>query len=35
MPHHGYDELADVFVKPTGRQLESLALERIVYAEKL
>ena len=35
LEHLGYDELADVYVKPTGRQLESLALERIVYAEKL
>jgi hypothetical protein len=31
----GYDELTDVYVAPTGRQLESLALERIVCAEKL
>jgi len=35
LEHLGYDALADVYVKPTGRQLESLALERIVYAEKL
>jgi len=35
LEHLGYDELADVYVKPTGRPLESLALERIVYAEKL
>ena len=35
LEHLGYDELADAYVKPTGRQLESLALERIVYAEKL
>ena len=35
LEHVGYDDLADVYVKPTGRPLESLALERIVYAEKL
>ena len=35
LEHLGYDDLADAYVKPTGRQLESLALERIVYAEKL
>jgi len=34
LEHLGYDELADAYVKPTGRQLASLALERIVYAEK-
>lgn len=35
LEHLGYEELADVYVKPTGRKLESLALERVVYAEKL
>jgi methyltransferase (TIGR00027 family) len=35
LEHLGYDELAEVYVKPTGRDLESLALERVVYAEKL
>jgi len=35
LEHLGYDELGNVYVRPTGRQLESLALERIVYAEKL
>ncbi len=35
LEHLGYKELADVYVKPTGRKLESMALERIVYAEKL
>ena len=35
LEHVGYEDLADAYVKPTGRQLESLALERIVYAEKL
>ena len=34
LEHVGYEDLADAYVKPTGRQLESLALERIVYAEK-
>ena len=35
LEHLGYQELAEVYVKPTGRKLESLALERVVYAEKL
>ena len=35
LEHLGYEELAEVYVKPTGRKLESLALERVVYAEKL
>ena len=35
LEHLGYDDLAAAYVAPTGRQLESLALERIVYAEKL
>jgi len=35
LEHLGYDELAERYVKPTGRQLESMTLERLVYAEKL
>ena len=35
LEHLGYDEIAEVYVKPTGRKLESFALERLVYAEKL
>ena len=35
LEHLGYDELTEVYVKPTGRKLESLALERAVYTEKL
>ena len=34
LEHLGYEELAEVYVKPTGRKLESLAIERVVYAEK-
>ena len=30
----GYDELAERYVKPTGRKLDSMAIERMVYAEK-
>jgi len=30
-----YEELAERYVKPTGRTLETLAIERVVYAEKL
>jgi methyltransferase (TIGR00027 family) len=33
--HIGYDELAERYVRPTGRNLASLALERLVCAEKL
>ncbi|MGE5603752.1 MAG: hypothetical protein ACM30E_11925 [Nitrososphaerales archaeon] len=33
--HLGYGELAERYVKPTGRELTSTPLERIVYAEKL
>ncbi len=33
--HLGYDELDMVYVKPTGRELHSMAIERIVHAEKL
>jgi methyltransferase (TIGR00027 family) len=35
LEHLGYEELAERYVKPTGRKLESMALERVVYAEKL
>lgn len=33
--HLGYDELDMLYVKPTGRELQSMAIERIVHAEKL
>ena len=33
--HLGYDELAERYVKPTGRELASTPVERMVYAEKL
>jgi methyltransferase (TIGR00027 family) len=32
--HIGYDELIDRYVKPTGRDLRSMAIELVVYAEK-
>ncbi|WP_047865852.1 SAM-dependent methyltransferase [Rubrobacter aplysinae] len=32
--HLGYDDLADRYVKPTGRELPFMAIERMVYAEK-
>jgi O-methyltransferase involved in polyketide biosynthesis len=32
--HFGCDELAERYVKPTGRQLTTLPVERVVYAEK-
>ena len=35
LEHLSYKELAEVYVKPTGRKLEALAYERVVYAEKL
>jgi methyltransferase (TIGR00027 family) len=35
LEHISYEELAEVYVKPTGRKLESMAYERVVYAEKL
>ena len=35
MEHLGYEELAEWYVKPTGRELLSTPLERMVYAEKL
>ena len=33
--HLGYDELDKRYVKPTGRELQSMAIERIVSAEKV
>ncbi len=33
--HPTYEELAERYVKPTGRELASMAIERMVYAEKL
>ena len=35
LEHLGYEELAEQYVKPTGRKLVSMPLERMVYAEKL
>jgi len=35
LEHLGYEELAERYVKPTGRKLVSTPLERMVYAEKL
>jgi O-methyltransferase involved in polyketide biosynthesis len=35
LEHIGYEELAEVYIKPTGRELLSMPIERIVYAEKL
>jgi methyltransferase (TIGR00027 family) len=32
--HLGYDELGERYVKPTGRKLMSMAIERMVFAEK-
>jgi methyltransferase (TIGR00027 family) len=32
--HLGYNELGEHYVKQTGRNLQSMAIERIVYAEK-
>jgi methyltransferase (TIGR00027 family) len=31
----GYDEMAEKYIKPTGRKLSSLPIERMIYAEKL
>lgn len=30
-----YDDLAERYVKPTGRDLPSMPIERMVYAEKM
>jgi len=35
LEHVGYEELAERYVKPTGRQLQATAIERVVYAEKM
>ncbi len=35
LEHLGFDELAERYVKPTGRKLLSMPIERMVYAEKL
>jgi methyltransferase (TIGR00027 family) len=35
LEHLGYEDLAERYVKPTGRQLLSTPLERMVYAEKI
>ena len=32
--HLGYDDLDERYVRPTGRDLQSMAIERIVLAEK-
>jgi hypothetical protein len=32
--HLGYDELAERYVKPTGRALAATPITRMVYAEK-
>jgi methyltransferase (TIGR00027 family) len=34
LEHLGYDDLDERYVKPTGRDLQTMAIERIVYAEK-
>ena len=33
--HLGYDELAEHYMKPTGRELPFMTIERMVYAEKM
>ncbi len=33
--HLGYEELAERYIKPTGRELASTPVERIIYAEKV
>lgn len=33
--HLGYDQLGERYVKPTGRKLQSMSIERMVYAERL
>jgi O-methyltransferase involved in polyketide biosynthesis len=35
LEHLGYEELAERYVKRTGRKLPSMAIERMVYAEKM
>jgi methyltransferase (TIGR00027 family) len=33
--HLGYDELAERYMKPTGRELPVMTIERMVYAKKM
>ena len=35
LEHLGYEDLAERYVKPTGRELLSMPIERIVYAQKV
>ncbi len=35
LEHLGYEALAERYVKRTGRKLPSMAIERMVYAEKM
>ncbi|MFN0156507.1 MAG: SAM-dependent methyltransferase [Bacteroidota bacterium] len=35
LEHCGYEELSERYVRPTGRELASTPIERIIYAEKL
>ena len=35
LEHLNYEELAERYVKPTGRELLSMAIEWMVYAEKI
>jgi methyltransferase (TIGR00027 family) len=35
LEHLGYDQLAERYMKPTGRELPSMMIERMVYATKL
>lgn len=35
LEHLGYDELGERYVRPTGRELLSMEIERMVYAEKI
>lgn len=34
LEHLGYDELSERYVRQTGRKLDSMSIERIVYAER-
>ena len=34
MEHLGYDELAGRYAAPTGRDLKSMPIERVVFAQK-
>lgn len=33
--HVGYEELAERYIKPTGRKLASTPVERIIFAKKV